>query len=79
MWTAITASALLLAILLGRGRGPDAWIVAGAAVALSCAAMCIWFAVMAARSARAQERSVDQLAEVRRTSELSRTEHGRGR
>lgn len=79
MWTAVTFSVFILVVLLRRGWGPGAWIVAGAVVALSCAAVCIWFVVIAVRSARAQERAAHELAEARRSAGHSPGERSHGR
>lgn len=67
MWAAIASSAAVLAVLLRRGWGPGAWVVAAAVIAVSCAAVCAWFIVIAGRSARAQERA-RELAEARRSA-----------
>lgn len=68
MWAAIVSSAVILAALLRRGWGPGAWLVAAAVIAVSCAAICAWFIVIAGRSGRAQERVAHELAEARRSA-----------
>lgn len=65
MWAAIVSSAVILAALLRRGWGPGAWLVAAVVVVVSCVAICVWFIVIAGRSARAQDRVMQELAEAR--------------
>jgi hypothetical protein len=84
MWTAIAASAALLAVLLRQGWGDRAWSIAGGLLVLCCIAVCIWAAVTGNRSTRAVEREVARLAETRRRTARSagpppRPPHGQHR
>lgn len=62
MWAGIAASALLLAALLSRGWGRDAWSIAAAVLFLLCVATCVWAGVLGEQSAREVKGTVDRFA-----------------
>ena len=66
MWAGIAGAALLLAVLVARGWGRDAWGLAGGLLLVVCLGVCMWAAVTGERSARAVREAVARLAEVRR-------------
>jgi 4-amino-4-deoxy-L-arabinose transferase-like glycosyltransferase len=68
MWAGIAASAVLLAALLSRGWGRDAWTIGAAALFLLCVTTCIWAGVVGERSAREVRGAVDRFAADRRAA-----------
>ena len=65
MWAAIAVAAVAAAVLIAFTRDPNTWRFAAGFLVLSCLAVCVWSAVIGARSEREVNRAVRTLIDNR--------------